>query len=70
MLLQNQVNVNAQGGTHGNALRAASHQNRLEVLEILLNYKADVNLFALGSMTAIQAAMAIDGPRRRYPTTT
>ncbi|CAD0098231.1 unnamed protein product [Aureobasidium mustum] len=60
MLLQNKANVNAQGGPHGNALRAASHNGHYEVVKILLDHKADVNLPAADSITALRAAIVMD----------
>ena len=41
-MLENGANVEAKGGTHGNALAAASIKGRMEVVQILLEKGADV----------------------------
>jgi len=56
LLLENKVDVNAQGGLFGNALEAASRQGHEQVVRMLLDEGADIN--ALGGQfgNALQAA--------------
>jgi ankyrin repeat protein len=43
LLLEKNVDVNAQGGDYGNALQAASEGSKEQVVKLLLLNNADIN---------------------------
>jgi hypothetical protein len=58
MLLDNEADVNAQGGYYGNALQAASARGHEAVVKMLLDRDADVNAQGGDYGNALQAASA------------
>jgi ankyrin repeat protein len=56
LLLDNEADVNAQGGRYGNALQAASVGGHEAVVKVLLNKGADVNAQGGNYGNALQAA--------------
>jgi hypothetical protein len=58
LLLDQGAEVNAQGGSYGNALQAASAEGHEQVVKMLLNNKADVNAQGGGYGNALQADSA------------
>ncbi|KAF2623587.1 ankyrin [Macroventuria anomochaeta] len=58
MLLDNKADVNAQGGTYGNALQAALSRGHEQVVKMLLDNKADANAQAGYYGNGLQAASA------------
>ncbi|KAF7978585.1 hypothetical protein HWV62_45298 [Athelia sp. TMB] len=55
-LIDNGADLNELGGKWGTALQAASHENHLEIAQLLLETGADVNATAGEYGTALQAA--------------
>ncbi|KAL6358357.1 hypothetical protein LRP88_08542 [Fusarium phalaenopsidis] len=55
-LMDEGVDVNAQGGYYGNALQAASEGGHLEIMQLLLDEGADVNAQGSEYGNALQAA--------------
>ncbi|KAJ4474243.1 hypothetical protein J3R30DRAFT_3236955, partial [Lentinula aciculospora] len=55
-LLENGVDVNAQGATFGKALQAAACRDNVDILKLLLNSGADVNAQGGVIGNALQAA--------------
>jgi ankyrin repeat protein len=43
LLLEKEVDVNAQGGQYGTALQALFHQGHKEIVKLLIETEADVN---------------------------
>ncbi|KAF2628860.1 hypothetical protein BU25DRAFT_390834 [Macroventuria anomochaeta] len=58
MLLNQGAEVNAQGGSYGNALQAASYRGHEQVVKLLLDKDADVNAQGGYYGNALQAASA------------
>lgn len=56
LLLENGVDINAQGGYFGNALQAAAQGGHLEIIQLLLEKGADVNAQGGEYGNAVQAA--------------
>ena len=56
MLIEQGVNVNAQGGYYGNALQAASLRGHEKVVTMLIEQRADVNAQGGYYGNALQAA--------------
>jgi ankyrin repeat protein len=56
LLLDNGVNINAQGGKYGNALQAASYGGHKAVVQMLLDNGADINAHGGVYGNALQAA--------------
>lgn len=56
LLLQEGVNVNAQGGQYGSALYAASAAGHEDIVQLLLNNGADANIQGGKYGTTLQAA--------------
>jgi ankyrin repeat protein len=55
-IIQNGADVNAQGGSYGNALQAASFKGYQEIIELLLDKGADVNAQGGSYGNSLQAA--------------
>jgi hypothetical protein len=55
-LIDNEADVNAQGGEYGNALQAASQRGYQEIVNLLLDNEADVNAQGGEYGNALQAA--------------
>ena len=58
LMLAHEVDVNAQGGFYGNALRAASSHGHEGTVRLLLEYGADVNAQGGFLSNALQAAIS------------
>lgn len=58
LLLDNEADVNAQGGFYCSALQASSARGHREIVQLLLNYGADVNAQGGEHGNALQAASA------------
>ena len=56
LLLELGADINAQGGTYGNALQAAVMSKSNVVVKLLVGEGADVNAVGGGYCTALQAA--------------
>ena len=59
LLLDNEADVNAQGGVYGNALQAASVNGNADIVRLLLDKRADVNAQGGIYCNALQAASAM-----------
>ena len=55
-LINRGADLNAMGGKYGTALQAASHEDHLEICQLLLEQRADVNVTGGEYGTALQAA--------------
>ncbi|KAF5343148.1 hypothetical protein D9758_015201 [Tetrapyrgos nigripes] len=60
------ADVNAQGRQYGNALQAASVGGHLEIVEILLEKGADINVPGGGYSSALHAAWSRKAWAPRY----
>ncbi|KAK3299614.1 uncharacterized protein B0H64DRAFT_102714 [Chaetomium fimeti] len=58
VLPEGDVDVNARGGTYGNALQAASVKNHIRIVQYLLDHGADVNAQGGRYSNALEAASA------------
>ena len=59
LLLENGADVNAQGGTYGNALQAAVYNCKVEAIQLLLDNGAEVNAQSGKFGNPLQAAASI-----------